>query len=55
MPTCFPLRWGLAELFFGPHWPQMAVLLILDSQVARIIGVSNWNPASFAFLYARNK
>jgi hypothetical protein len=33
-----------------PGWPQTAMLLILVSQVARIIDMSHWQPALCAFL-----
>jgi hypothetical protein len=34
------LRWGPMK-FFCPYWPQISILLISASQVARIIGLSH--------------
>jgi hypothetical protein len=36
-------RWGSLGLF-SPGWPQISILLISASQIARITGVSHWNP-----------
>jgi hypothetical protein len=39
-------RWGTVCL----GWPWTLIVLVLSSQVARIIGMSHWHPAPFLFL-----